>query len=137
MGHLMNGVWEAGAFPTDASGRFVRAQTTFRDWIRADGSSRYTADAGRYHLYVSLACPWAHRTVIMRRLKKLGGAIGLSVVDPLMGDDGWRFSSSPGAVLDTVNHADFLREVYLKAKPDFTGRVTVPVLWDKKNAKNR
>ncbi|HKH38494.1 MAG TPA: glutathione S-transferase C-terminal domain-containing protein, partial [Rubrobacter sp.] len=112
-------------------GRFVRSETRFRDWISADGSSGFRAEAGRYHLYVAWACPWAHRTAIMRKLKGLEGIIGLSVVGSFMGEDGWAFHDEPGVIPDLVNGAYYLREVYAKADPDYTGRVTTPVLWDK------
>lgn len=132
LGMLVDGEWKTSRNQEDKDGKFVRPSTTFRDRLTADGSSGYPAEAGRYHLYVSLACPWAHRTLIMRSLKGLEDAIGLSIVHPHMGDDGWFFSDDyPGAVPDTVNHTQFLRDIYLKAEPDFTGRVTVPVLWDK------
>src|SRR5262244_2375404 len=110
---------------------FVRPRYPFQGRITADGSSGFPAEAGRYHLYVSYACPWAHRTLILRSLKGLEDAITVSVVDPFMGDDGWFFSDGPGCVRDTVNGADFLWQVYVKADPKFTGRVTVPILWDK------
>jgi putative glutathione S-transferase len=133
MGVLVDGVWHTDWYDTaKTDGRFVRRESAFRDWLTADGASGFKAEPGRYHLYVSLACPWAHRTVIFRRLKGLEELISLSIVDPLMGDDGWEFSDGPGCVADTVNGARYLREIYLKAKPDYTGRVTVPVLWDKK-----
>ncbi len=132
MGMLVEGQWQVDdPNRTDASGRFVRRETTFRHWLSADGSTGFKAEPGRYHLYVSLACPWAHRTVIMRKLKGLEEAVSLSVVDLLLGTDGWQFTTAPGAIPDSVNGARFLREIYLKAKPDFTGRVSVPVLWDK------
>jgi putative glutathione S-transferase len=111
--------------------RFVRSETSFRDWISADGSSGFAAEPGRYHLYVAWACPWAHRTAIMRKLKGLEEVIGLSAVGSFMGEDGWAFHDEPGVVPDTVNDASYLREVYAKADPDYTGRVTTPVLWDK------
>ena len=130
-GMLINGQWRKEGYEKDAQGRFVRNPTTFRSWVRADGSSGFPAESGRYHLYVSLACPWAHRTLIMRKLKGLEEAISLSVVDPYMGEEGWQFSDVPGCIPDTVNHARYLREVYTKADPNYTGRVTVPVLWDK------
>lgn len=133
MGMLVNGVWQDAVY-ANKSGEFVRNETVFRDWVRADGSSRFKAEPGRYHLYVSLACPWAHRTLILRALKGLEDAISLSIVDPYMGPDGWSFSERRGCIPDSVNGAALLREVYLKARPDFTGRVTVPVLWDKKTA---
>lgn len=131
LGMLVNGEWTRDRQQEDKEGRFVRPPTTFRNWITADGSSGFAAEAGRYHLYVSYACPWAHRTLIMRGLKGLEQAISLSVVDPYMGDDGWFFSEAPGCIGDTVNGTKFLREVYLKVDPQMTGRVTVPVLWDK------
>lgn len=131
MGKLVDGVWTREDYLSDEKGGFLREPTTFRDRITADGSSGFPAEPGRYHLYVSLACPWAHRTLILRKLKGLEDAIGVSVVDPYMGDDGWFFSDSPGATRDEVNGADYLWQVYVKARPGMTGRVTVPVLWDK------
>jgi putative glutathione S-transferase len=131
MGRLVEGRWTNEWYTPDAEGRFVRGQTTFRDRITADGSSGFPAERGRYHLYVSLACPWAHRTLILRALKKLEDAITISVVDPFMAEHGWTFSDAPGAIPDTVNGAQYLWQVYVKARPDYTGRVTVPVLWDK------
>lgn len=112
-------------------GAFVRPKTTFRGWIRGDGSTEFAAEPGRYHLYVSYACPWAHRTLIMRALKGLEDAVSISVVDPFMDQDGWRFTEAPGAIPDTVNGATRLREIYARADPSYSGRVTVPVLWDK------
>lgn len=135
MGMLVEGKWQTDDVRyTDASGRFVRRDTTFRRWITADGSSGFPAEAGRYHLYVSLACPWAHRTLILRSLKGLEDAISLAVVDYHLGPEGWHFSDRPGAIPDTVLGARFLRDVYLKADPAFTGRVSVPVLWDTQQA---
>lgn len=131
MGMLIEGRWSREWYRPDAEGRFRRPETRFRQWVRADGSSGFPAEAGRYHLYVSLACPWAHRTLILRKLKGLESAISLSVVHPYMGEDGWAFGEGPGCIPDTVNGARYLREIYLKACPDYTGRVTVPVLWDK------
>ena len=133
MGMFIDGKWSTddAALRNNAKGEFVRKETSFRDAITADGRSGFAPEAGRYHLYVSHACPWAHRTVILRKLKGLEAAIGLSVVDYHLTDDGWHFSDQPGAIPDTVNGAQFLREIYLKAKPDYTGRVSVPVLWDK------
>lgn len=132
MGQFINGKWTTEWYQPDKKGRFQRPKTRFHNWITADGSSGFKAEAGRYHLYVSLACPWAHRTLILRKLKKLEDAISLSVVDHFMGDDGWEFTDNPGCIPDTANHKKFLREVYLLAKANYTGRVTVPVLWDKK-----
>ncbi|MEE8533953.1 MAG: glutathione S-transferase family protein [Alphaproteobacteria bacterium] len=131
MGVMVGGEWRSGGVKTDERGAFRRAETSFRDRVTADGASGYKAEAGRYHLYVSLACPWAHRTLIFRSLKRLEDAISLSVVDPFMGEDGWEFTDNPGCIPDSVNGARYLREVYARAKPDYTGRVTVPVLWDK------
>lgn len=133
MGMLVKGVWRDVGYETKA-GEFLRNESVFRDRVTADGSSGFRAEAGRYHLYVSLACPWAHRTLIVRALKGLEDAISASIVDPYMGPDGWHFSDHPGCVRDTVNGAALLREVYLKARPDYTGRVTVPVLWDRNTA---
>ena len=131
MGSLVNGQWTQGGFGSDSTGRFVRPNTTFRDWIRADGSSGFAPESGRYHLYVSYACPWAHRVLLHRKLLGLEDAISLSIVDEHMGGDGWFFSSNPGCIEDTVNGAKFLREIYQKADPECTARVTVPILWDK------
>ena len=132
MGKLIDGVWQTEAFaPETEGGRFVRPDSPFRNWVSRDGDSGFPAEAGRYHLYVSLACPWAHRTLILRKLKGLEEAITVSVVDPIMGDQGWHFSDGPGCVPDTVNGCDYLREVYVLGDPRYTGRVTVPLLWDK------
>ena len=132
MGLLVDGRWQDQWYETKAhGGRFVRPASNFRAWVTADGSSDYPADAGRYHLYVSLACPWAHRTIIFRKLKGLEDAISLSIVDPHMGTQGWRFGDAPGCIPDTVNGFDYLHQVYTLARHDYTGRVTVPVLFDK------
>jgi len=131
MGLLINGTWSNQWYTPDEKGRFIRSEAKFRHRITADGSSGYKAEAGRYHLYVSHACPWSTRTVILRKLKGLENVISLSVVDPFMGDDGWFFSDGPGCVPDSINHKQFLYEIYTAAIPDYTGRVTVPVLWDK------
>ena len=131
MGLLVEGKWSTDWYTPDEMGRFIRSEAVFRNQVRADGSSGFKAEPGRYHLYVSHACPWSTRTVIMRKLKGLEDVIGLSVVDPFMGDDGWQFSSGPGCTDDSVNHKQFMHQVYTAAKPDYTGRVTVPVLWDK------
>jgi putative glutathione S-transferase len=109
----------------------MRAETLFRDRITSNGSSEFPAVAGRYHLYVSWACPWAHRTLILRKLKGLEDAVSLSVVDAFMDENGWAFSGNPGAIPDTVNGKQRLHEVYAAAVPDYTGRASVPVLWDK------
>jgi len=114
------------------TGEFLRPQSVFRDWITADGSSGFKAEANRYHLYVSLACPWAHRTVIMRKLKGLEKVIGLTVVDPINTDNGWKFTDDTAKCeLDKVNGCNYVKEVYALAVPGYDGRVTVPVLWDK------
>ena len=128
MGILVKGVWQDSSY-ANRSGEFVRDESRFRNQVTADGSSGYPAAAQRYHLYVSFACPWAHRTLILRALKGLEDAITVSVVDPYMGYEGWNFSTRKGG--DSVNGAALLREIYLKAKPDYSGRVTVPVLWDR------
>lgn len=141
MGLLVNGQWQDKWYDTDATGgRFVRKDAAFRNWITADGSAGpsgtggFAAQVGRYHLYVSLACPWAHRTLIMRRLKGLEDRIGVSVVHWLMREEGWTFADGPGVVPDTVNHARVLHQVYTAADPQYSGRVTVPVLWDRQRA---
>ncbi len=132
MGQMIDGVWhENDRGLHSRKGAFVRRDSQFRNWVTADGATGFKAEPGRYHLYVSLACPWAHRTLIFRRLKALEGVIGLSVVDPYWGADGWRFSDGPGCIPDTVNGRDYLHQIYALAKPDYSGRVTVPVLWDK------
>ena len=127
-GMLVEGKWKTQKQFQNEEGRFVRSTTSFRDWVTADGSSVFPAEAGRYHLYISWACPWAHRTAMMRTLKGLEDAISLSSVDPFMGDDGWMFSDE---YPDSLNGAKYLREIYTAAAPDYTGRVTTPVLWDK------
>jgi putative glutathione S-transferase len=131
MGRLVEGRWTTEWYTPGPEGRFVRGETVFRGRITADGSSGFPAAAGRYHLYVSLACPWAHRTLIGRALKKLEAAVSVSVVDPFMGERGWVFGDGPGCTPDTVNGAETLWQVYVAARPDYTGRVTVPVLWDR------
>lgn len=139
MGLLVEGQWRDQWYDTDASGgRFKREESGFRNWVTVDGSagptgeSGYKAEPNRYHLYVSLACPWAHRTTIYRKLKGLEDMISLSVVHPFMRDHGWTFKAAKGVVQDPINHANYMYDVYTAAKPDYTGRVTVPVLWDKK-----
>ncbi|MBT7944543.1 MAG: glutathione S-transferase family protein [Candidatus Marinimicrobia bacterium] len=113
-------------------GEFVRQASIFRNWVTASGESGYLAEPDRYHLYVSLACPWAHRTVIFRKLKKLDDVISLSLVDPIRDHRGWRFMGSEGEFPDEINGFSFLSEAYLKSDPSFDGRVTVAALWDKK-----
>ncbi|WP_340115723.1 glutathione S-transferase family protein [Pelagibius sp. 7325] len=138
MGLLIDGVWHDKWYDTKKSGgRFERQDSIFRNWVTPDGSAGpggdagFKAEAGRYHLYVSLACPWAHRTLIFRKLKKLEDLISLSVVHWHMGEEGWTFEQGRGVISDSVNGAEKLHQVYTAAKPDYTGRVTVPVLWDK------
>jgi putative glutathione S-transferase len=138
MGMLVDGQWRDVWYETsETGGRFVRNATSFRNWITRDGGAGpsgdggFQAEADRYHLYVSLACPWAHRTLIMRALKGLEGMIPVSVVHWLMAERGWTFADGPGVIPDSVNHAAFLHQVYTSAEPRYTGRVTVPVLWDK------
>lgn len=119
-------------FPDEQStaGEFVRQADMFRNQVTADGSSGYPSAAGRYHLYVSWACPWAHRTIIVRTLKKLEDVIGMTVVDPIRDERGWAFREGPGHAVDTINGFHFLSEAYRATDPHFRGRVTVPVLWD-------
>jgi putative glutathione S-transferase len=131
-GYLLNGEWHTGWYDTrKTQGEFVRTTAAFRNRISAERSSAYPAEPGRYHLYVSLACPWAHRTLIFRALKRLEDAISVSIVDPVMGEDGWEFGDGPGDIPDFVNGFRYLREIYTAADPAYSGRVTVPVLWDK------
>ncbi|HEX2352367.1 MAG TPA: glutathione S-transferase family protein, partial [Xanthobacteraceae bacterium] len=138
MGLLVDGVWrDEQHSERTPDGRFVRPTTRFRNWITQDGSAGPSGEGGfaaardRYHLYVALACPWAHRTVIMRTLKGLEEVVSMSIVEPLYGPHGWRFGTSPGTIPDTVNGASELAEIYLRADPRYSGRVSVPVLWDK------
>ena len=114
------------------SGAFKRQEDAFRDWVKRDGATPYPAERGRYHLYVSFACPWAHRTIILRKLKGLEDTIGMTVVDPLRDERGWAFRNGPGHSEDPVNGFQFLSEAYHATDPNYRGRVTVPVLWDKK-----
>jgi putative glutathione S-transferase len=124
----------AGQFPEEnrADGEFERQEDAFRDWVRRDGSTPYAPEPGRYHLYVSLACPWAHRTLIARRLRRLEEVIGVTVVDPVRDERGWAFRDGDGFSRDPVNGFQFLREAYLASDPGFRGRWTVPVLWDRR-----
>ena len=124
-------------FPEEQSdtGEFQRQEDAFREWISNDGSTSYPAVAGRYHLYVSLACPWASRTVIFRKLKGLEDAIGLTIVDPVRDEKGWAFRDGPGYSTDPINSFQYLSEAYQATDPNFDGRVTVPVLWDKETRK--
>jgi glutathionyl-hydroquinone reductase len=141
MGLLVEGIWQDRWYDTRQSGgRFIRSESQFRNWITPDGaagpsgSAGFKAQRGRYHLYVSLACPWAHRTLIFRALKGLEDIISVSVVHWLMGPEGWTFKDGPGVVPDSVNGAKRLYEIYVKADATYTGRVNVPVLWDKESA---
>ncbi len=137
MGLLIDGTWHDKWYDTDSTGgRFVRSDAQFRNWVTADGAAGpsgeggFKAQPGRYHLYVSLACPWANRTLIFRALKGLESMISVSVVNPYMGSNGWTFEPAPGVVPDPVGNVQYLYEVYLRANPGYSGRVTVPVLWD-------
>ncbi len=130
-GLMNNGKWISEREQEDSQGKFIRPSTTFRHKVTADGSSGFKAEPKRYHLYISWGCPWAHRTAIMRRLKGLEDTIGLSVVAPEIEQNGWEFSREPDCIPDTVNGTHYLREVYLKADSEYSGWVTVPVLWDK------
>jgi putative glutathione S-transferase len=142
MGELVDGVWRQGRLgAAGGDGRFRRAPTRFRNWITPDGAAGptgrggFAAAAGRYHLYVSLACPWAHRTLILRALKGLAGLVGVSVVHPDLLDDGWSFDTGfPGTTGDALHGDRFLRDTYRRADPRVSGRVTVPVLWDRAEA---
>ena len=138
MGLLIDGQWHDQWYDTDKTGgRFVRSESQFRHWVTPDGAAGssgeagFAAEPGRYHLYVSWACPWAHRTIIYRRLKGLEDIISMSVVNAYMGPEGWTFEPGPGVIPDQVNQARCLHEIYTRAQPDYSGRVTVPVLWDK------
>jgi glutathionyl-hydroquinone reductase len=139
MGHLIDGKWSSEWYDTKKTGgAFQRDTSRFRNWVTRDGAAGpsgeggFPAAAGRYHLYVSHACPWAHRTLVFRAIKGLEGLIDVSVVHPDMLGDGWTFATDyPGATGDTLHGARFLRDVYLRANPAISGRVTVPILWDK------
>lgn len=138
MGLLINGQWIDRWYDTASSGGyFVRSDAQYRNWVTADGhrgstgEGGFVAEPGRYHLYVSLACPWAHRTLILRALKGLETLISVSVVNPYMGEHGWSFEQADGVIADPLFQSQYLHQIYLRAKPDYTGRVTVPVLWDK------
>ncbi len=131
MGHFVDGQWHVGWFQPDSRGAFVRASSQFRSWIVPEGTDAdFVAEPDRYHLYVSYACPWAHRVLITRSMRGLEDVIGVTIVDPKMGDDGWAFGG--GGDPDPLYGAKFLRELYVRANPHYTGRVTVPTLWDKK-----
>src|SRR5215471_6391339 len=137
---LVDGKWTASWHPVqsrDAKGAFIRQESQFRNWITDDGrpgptgQGGFPAEAGRYHLYVSLNCPWASRTLLARKLKGLDNVISVAVVEPTLTDQGWRFGDYPGANRDTLNGATYLHELYTRAAPVYSGRATVPVLWDK------
>ena len=139
MGLLVDGRWQDRWYATEESkGRFVRSASQFRNWVTVDGaaglkgSAGFKAEAGRYHLYVSYACPWANRTLIFRKIKGLEKIISLSVVHWHMAEDGWTFVEGEGVIADPNLNANYLRDIYLKANNIYSGRVTVPVLWDKK-----
>jgi putative glutathione S-transferase len=139
MGQLVDGKWSTQGYDSKKTGgRFVRPQSGFRNWITADGSAGptgtggFAAEAGRYHLYVSLACPWAHRTLVFRKLKDLEPLIDISITDAKMPDEtGWSFTGTSGSTGDSLNGKDYLWQIYALADPAYTGRVAVPVLWDK------
>lgn len=140
MGLLVEGKWQNEWYDTKSSGgRFERKAPSFRNWVTKDGSAGpsgmggFKAEPNRYHLYVSLACPWAHRTIIYRKLKGLDDMISMSVVNAFMGDEGWTFAPDEGVVADPILNATNVHEIYTAAQADYTGRVTVPILWDKKN----
>jgi glutathionyl-hydroquinone reductase len=138
MGRLVDGKWHDVWYETGSSDdRFVRRDAQFRSWVTPDGEPGpsgegcFVAEPGRYHLYVSLACPWAHRTLIFRKLKGLEDMIGVSVVHWLMREHGWTFADTPGATGDKLHGAEYLHETYVRAAPGYSGRVTVPALWDR------
>ncbi len=137
MGLLIDGKWHDQWYDTDSTGgRFVRSDAQFRNWVTPDGrpgatgAGGFRAEAGRYHLYVSGACPWAHRVLIMRALKGLEKMISVSVVNPYMGKHGWTFEPGPGVIADPVGDARYAYQIYQRAQADYSGRVTVPILWD-------
>lgn len=141
MGVLIEGVWHDHWYDTKSTGgRFVRKASQFRNWVTRDGKpgptgeGGHAAEADRYHLYVSRACPWAHRTMIFRELKGLTQQVGLSVVHWRMLENGWTFADGPGVVPDPIHHAEFLHQVYTASDKSYSGRVTVPILWDKKTS---
>ncbi|MFO8068697.1 MAG: glutathione S-transferase family protein [Alkalibacterium sp.] len=142
MGLLIDGKWHDQWYDTEKNdGRFIREESQFRNWVTKDGSagptgdSGFKAEPGRYHLYISNACPWANRTMIMLKLKGLEDIISVSVVNPLMAEHGWTFEKDEGVVPDSVSNVDYLYDVYTRAEPDYSGRVTVPVLYDLKQNK--
>ena len=139
---LINGKWTDNWQPVqakDEQGRFIRQTSSFRNWITVDGQagptgkSGFKAEKGRYHLYVALICPWASRALMVRQLKGLQEMIEITVVNPTLGNQGWQFGGFDGAGEDVINSAEFMHQIYTKVDPDFTGRATVPVIWDKQN----
>ncbi len=137
---LVDGKWREAWQPvqaTDGNGRFVRQISSFRNWVTPDGGAGPTGEGGfraakgRYHLYVALTCPWATRVMIARKLKRLEDVVSVAIAEPAMTDEGWRFGDYPGATRDAVNGATYLHEIYTRADPHFTGRATVPALWDR------
>lgn len=142
MGLLIDGIWHDEWYDTKSTGgRFVRKDSAYRNWVTPDGApgpsgdGGFAAEAGRYHLYVSLACPWAHRTLFMRVLKGLEQMIDISIVNWVMLERGWTFDDAPGVIADPIHHAQCLHQIYTAADPHYTGRVIVPVLWDKKTGR--
>lgn len=132
MGKMIDGEWTTKWYSPDQKGRFQREATVFDDWVRRDGSTRYSPESGRYHLYIARACPWAHRTAIARELLGLQDVIDVSIVHPYMSEDGWHFDADePDATEDRLFGEKYLRDVYLRTDDKYTGRVTVPVLWDR------
>jgi len=132
MGMLIKGRWYYSNFkPKTVKGEFIRAKSQFTGKIKDDPEAEFPAEADRYHLYISLACPWSCRVYLMHKLKNLKGIVGLSIVDPYMGPEGWHFSENESCIPDTVNHCQYMRELYTIADHEYTGRATVPVLWDK------
>jgi putative glutathione S-transferase len=132
MGMLIEGKWEKTIlFASDKTGHFLRPESAFRNWVTQDGSSNFHAEPHRYHLYISYACPWACRALIFRALKGLEEVISFSFVEPLMLDNGWEFGPTGSETQDPINHKKYLYEIYQKADPHYTGKITVPVLWDK------
>ena len=133
MGQLVNGMWQKDSLRSYSdNGQFQRTKTQFRNWITSDGSSEFQPETSRYHLYVSLACPWAHRTLIFRILKALKDVISISIVDPIMDDEGWVFAEVQRSDFDPLPHIRHIHEIYTCSMPKYTGRASVPILWDRK-----
>ncbi|RLE21071.1 MAG: glutathione S-transferase family protein [Acidobacteria bacterium] len=134
MGLLVDGQWQDRWYNTSSTGgQYVRMESFFRGRVAADGSTGFRPASGRYHLYVSYACPWAHRALIYRALKGLEEHVSVSVVNPLMMENGWTFDDWPGVIPDPIGRVTYLHQIYTRAMPDYTGRVTVPVLWDRES----